>query len=1276
MMNLNLFLLMLLALLLLVAVQIISNIQMEKRYQQVWLPVVAVIFMFSVIRFDHVFLNIMTKYVFEIFPVLKDYSLISFNLIILAVFVMTKGIWKNSILARNFFDGKKRKLKVPFLSTVFHKLFILLPKKIGKAVTKKDQSVFIVYQKTNRGIRLKPEWSFAKKLFKITSYLAFILVFTQLFLASFHLFPSLLEVFPKYPILSYLILAELTWFLGGLLPTNSTEKIDGNNVISITIAQYDALYDEYERLWPNRLLTNGKIQEGHNVKEFNYEKIAINPEIQARVNQICSRLKCEGVKIDGNYASILTNILEEDDVLIEDPSYQELANYLFPAIYGLLSKNKKLLVITPNNAAAKDAVGWFQKGIHKASGLDFAWTVATFQDAIEQNLDADILVLSPNYLLQDSLYQFLNKYKNTGYIEGIIFLEAEKIFTEYGLLIHLFNTKLQSILKKKPQYIVMSQWYADLEHSVRELLHSVPKDTLGSLPKSEQLYYMVWKTEGEEAFQTRILNKMIHRRLDPEAILALPAIKYGIESLHNVFQMKNATFESFEELLDNRVHLKKYGIADYQIDLLKNNIHFYYQNWNVPVSDFSFIVARDYNHNLVDTLMQWNSVGKEACFVHIISPDYLLRDYLASNLEYFLDNNRKFAPVSARVSNTTWRKAFLLVEKLSTDYMSEEEITKELKQLVQVDDTVLETINKLFKQTFKVNCDFTHVLYIKNEEHFDKNKQSFVNVTNYYLPTKAKQEIFPAWFRFFTIKTITGAILDQVLEGHVYQNYIVGQFHAFNGLLYQIKNIDKTRGEIEVAFEAPIGELSYRQSREYHLNLLDGLSTQINKTIPVLVNGYEVRKCLVELELEVITKGYFSFSRGKNLMDETTNITLFNDIGKDETKRHYQNGNALMVKLSSINNQILYPNEVAFTLSFLLNEIFPTLFPQTHQYLAACTHLPEEYFDESPFLERLKLYSPQIFNVRTTNTKDSIYLYIMEDSELHMGLLESILEKWDHILEILADYLEWVREQMVEGYEPFFFLGNKHLPKCFDLSNTTMLINHLTPKNDLKGLRTKKDLNQEIVEMDTVECDFCGNSFPIAEREMLDDLRDRCFLCRATGVDTVDELVPLYDLVKEFFDLDLDLTIDKDINVMLLNAKEIQAEAGKTFIPTDFLDVRVIGLAIKHNEDQFSILIENGAPKTQTLGTLVHELTHIWQYEHLKIENMDIKEIEGLAVWTEIYYLEKMGERIYAEKLKEQMTRRNDEYGIGYRQLMEILKEQPEGTTPFELYRKKVRVYK
>jgi hypothetical protein len=103
-------------------------------------------------------------------------------------------------------------------------------------------------------------------------------------------------------------------------------------------------------------------------------------------------------------------------------------------------------------------------------------------------------------------------------------------------------------------------------------------------------------------------------------------------------------------------------------------------------------------------------------------------------------------------------------------------------------------------------------------------------------------------------------------------------------------------------------------------------------------------------------------------------------------------------------------------------------------------------------------------------------------------------------------------------------------------------------------------------------------------------------------------------------------------------------------------------------DDNIKVLIENGSPRTHTLSTLAHELTHVWQFDNLKFHEYKLEEMEGFASWVEIDLLTKIGETRYANKLKENLLQRQDEYGIGYRLIIEKLAELPEGATPFELF--------
>ncbi|MHC0035593.1 hypothetical protein [Pseudoneobacillus sp. C159] len=1270
--NLNLFILTIVVFFVLISSQKVSNISKTKRYQQVWLPIYAVIFMIVVLNIEDKFLHDLTAFVYSYFPILEDYSIIVLNLLFLMVFVLTKVVWKNVLIIQQFLKKKRSQVKVGVSHSLWQRLAILLPRKWVNEVLKKDKSVFIAYENTAQGIKLIPEWVFARTLFGFSSIGAFVIVLCFIGIVFFHFEPAIINLFPRYPILSFILLAELTWFLGGELLNAKSKKLSGEDVISVHSTHYDALFEEYKRLWPERILAASISEEKVEPLEFNYQTLSEDQNIQRRVNHLCERLKRNGLDINGNYAQLATDILEEKDVLVEDPNFQELAPYFFSAIYGLLAKNKKLLVITNDQNSAKEAVRWFQEGIEKVTGLDFVWSVSLFSDAFEQNMDADILVVSPNYLLNQSFYLFLEIYQDTGYTEGVIFLEADKTLAKYGLLLNVCQNRLEQNMKKRPQYLVFSQWQKDLEHSVREFLISVPKDRLGSIRKAEKLYYLIWKMEGKESFQSKILSKMVHRRLDSEVILALPAIKFGVEAIHFAVQNQTTTEECLAELIDQPIHLKKYGIKENQFAILERNMSVFYQDFCVPVGDFRIILIRDQHFNLIEALKQWYSVGRKKTFVHVVSPSYLLRDYFANNIDHFLEDSRKFSPLATRVANTVWRKAYLLLERLSTDFISEEDIRKEIHPYGYSEDTLVEALNNFFHNILHLDLDFMHQLRIKSEEIFDKNSQAFVKMTKYFLPPKVKQQLVPDLFRFLDIRTTTGEILGQMLAGYVSHHYLVGQYHAINGQLYQITKIDPLLGHVEVRFESPNGDITYRQSRQYQVSGTKNMKLSVNNTIPIHFDEYEIKKCILSQEVKVQTNGYFTFSDGINLMDSTTQFTAFTEEAKRDVQRQYPLGNVLLIKISASFKKFANSEKLAFTLAHLLNECIPTLFPSTYSYLAITTVLSDKFFPDTPFMERMALYMPQLTNIDFHNSEEEIYLYIIEDSPIHMGLVESISENLEHIFEIIADYLDWALEQMKEGYKPFFYLGESHLPDVFDIDGAFDLLNDLTPKNELKELRKTNMLVQVLKDepvLETAICDFCGEPLPIAEKESLDDGRDRCYHCRITAVNSVNELEPLYDEVRDHFLFHLKLNIRQDIYVKLLSSRDIQ---DHPFIPTSEFDPRIIGKAIRSSDNQFTILIENGAPKSQTLGTLAHELTHIWQYEHLDLNQFTLEQLEGHAVWTEIFYLETIGELRYAKKLKESILAREDKYGRGYREILERLKEYPRGMTPFELFQRKL----
>jgi hypothetical protein len=176
-----------------------------------------------------------------------------------------------------------------------------------------------------------------------------------------------------------------------------------------------------------------------------------------------------------------------------------------------------------------------------------------------------------------------------------------------------------------------------------------------------------------------------------------------------------------------------------------------------------------------------------------------------------------------------------------------------------------------------------------------------------------------------------------------------------------------------------------------------------------------------------------------------------------------------------------------------------------------------------------------------------------------------------------------------------------------------------------------------------------------AEYEVLSDGRERCMNCSRTAVKSEAEFAEIYLQVKKNLERFFGARITIPVHVKMVNAKRLHRHIGKTFVPTSGMDSRTIGLAVKKGND-FTLLVENGAPRMSTITTVAHELTHIWQYEKWDKEKLkatyshvpELELYEGMARWAEIQYAYLINEPATAKRMELVTRATNDEYGRGF----------------------------
>ena len=256
---------------------------------------------------------------------------------------------------------------------------------------------------------------------------------------------------------------------------------------------------------------------------------------------------------------------------------------------------------------------------------------------------------------------------------------------------------------------------------------------------------------------------------------------------------------------------------------------------------------------------------------------------------------------------------------------------------------------------------------------------------------------------------------------------------------------------------------------------------------------------------------------------------------------------------------------------------------------------------------------------------------------------------------------ELTRKPYHERY--YLLFGGESEPETMDVSGTLDLLRTLGYGNNFleqarNGLSETENVEKNFApdRKGSRFCDFCGNELFGSEYEILADGRERCTVCSRTAVKTEKEFKKIYADVIHNMGMFFGISINAPVDIRMVNAKTLHKHLGKSFVPTAGSDGRVLGVAIHEKKKGYSILLENGAPRLSATMTMVHELTHIWQYlnwdakkiKHLYGKKMELEVYEGMSKWVEIQYAYLINERQTAKREELITGMRDDPYGHGF----------------------------
>jgi recombinational DNA repair protein (RecF pathway) len=175
-------------------------------------------------------------------------------------------------------------------------------------------------------------------------------------------------------------------------------------------------------------------------------------------------------------------------------------------------------------------------------------------------------------------------------------------------------------------------------------------------------------------------------------------------------------------------------------------------------------------------------------------------------------------------------------------------------------------------------------------------------------------------------------------------------------------------------------------------------------------------------------------------------------------------------------------------------------------------------------------------------------------------------------------------------------------------------------------------------------CDSCGRPVGLQYVEISDG-RKICFECKRSAIITEKQF---RDLINTAFKgiAELKLEIENSINFRLISKKLLDSRIKE--LGANVTAGRNLGL-FHRTSNNMNIYLQTHLPVQLALGTLSHELAHVWLSENVKIKNQPIYIREGFCEWVAYKVLLKCGYEGQADLI----SSRDDLYGLGFKKVLQ-----------------------
>ncbi|MCD7822447.1 MAG: hypothetical protein LUG86_00245 [Oscillospiraceae bacterium] len=786
-----------------------------------------------------------------------------------------------------------------------------------------------------------------------------------------------------FPIGALIVVTEIYNFLNGYTKAEYLYDVGGEGIRSSRVGVYYKLRKIYEDLFPSAILVShtdnsysGKVGATEAIRRLEGSE----DETERIVGSYFSSLKKKNGLFDVDLVSATNALLHGESSVIFNPFYRDLSDYLLLPIVNSLINDKKCLIIVGRGDIASDISDWVC-GILKK----YSRTRSLFRTAmLDRNTpECEVGIMSFSQIYDDEVLNANSEFfGNTGFV---IFIEPSRMLATsqsgLGIIAEKFNKA------SKPTCCICDRDVDGLVDVMSHVLQINLTNVVAAPVNRNSSTYIGWAAAGD-LLRQKLFDKQTHYLGNGTEIAAV-AVKN---------QIPHVTWYGAEKAPVRDIHwiagqyypqICKYSNLPSQQKSLDEHISFSSNLWGSEVKKEEFLIVEDEFCNMFSMFRTYLSRGESQSFVNVISENYLLRDYMRYNRQLFMSDPKAISAVAPYYAKTERNTVIKIILMMACSPVEESYIIHELKMLgYEVDDAYKILSDLIYKYTFVADTIITAQTHQSLNDDLVPIQSTCYSISKQVFEDNFASTLKNAFFVVEDEKFDTQRI-DAKLFGHITQTVMPGQYITYNGKYYRVSSVSPQIGCIlHRAADSYTRRVYYKQIRHY--NFQSGEELISSKRIT------DVEVSFVRRSFSVDTTGYLQMLDNHDLRT-SQEIDLSGDPNIKAFNRSYKNKTVLKIRLPDTDAS------VRFTISMLLNEIFRTVFPDSWMYLGVLSPYPD---DVEGILRK--------FNYGIDGDIEDDMIYVVEDSDMDLGLLEAVENNLIHFFEIMSDYLNWHFEKMKE----------------------------------------------------------------------------------------------------------------------------------------------------------------------------------------------------------------------------------------------------------------------